>query len=154
MTGESTQQRPTAATTQPSRTHPKWTSTALTEAIEVLPPKTDAKLTINFKVHETGALYRISPARDPRAPRLWCVSVRQCSAGGAPAAAGQTWIDRPGQTWAELAAVIEAIRADLGTWLATPARRDLCRWLLTEPPLPKPTSADVAMGRSATTSSH
>jgi hypothetical protein len=45
------------------------------------------------------------------------------------------WIDRPGMTQAQLAETIESIRTDIGSWLAEPARRDLCQWLLTAKPL-------------------
>jgi hypothetical protein len=150
MTGQATHERPTATRTSAKLTSEQFTAGALAAAIEVLPPKAEGKLTINLKVAATGTLFRISPARDPRAPRLWCVAVRQCSSGGILDPTGPAWIDRPGTSWAELADVIETIRADIGLWLGKPVRRDLCRWLLTEPPAATAAVAAGIPGRSTT----
>ena len=140
MIDRTARELPTAV--RPRRADEQLTAQALADAIEVLAAKADGKRTIDIKVRATEALFRIAPARDPHQPRLWCASVRQCSAGGLVDMSGPTWIDRPGRTWAELAAVVETIRSDVGSWLATPARRDLCRWLLNAAPLP--TAAEAA----------
>jgi hypothetical protein len=49
----------------------------------------------------------------------------------------------------ELAETIDAIRDDTGGWLSAPTRRELCRWILTANPVPKPA---IATGLSDKTS--
>ncbi len=146
-------------TGQPAPKHPEGTlprqrvaarhltADALSEALELLPTRAESKFGISLKIRESGTQFRFAPARDPNQPRLWCVSVRRCSPGGMLDTAGPVWIDRPGQTRTDIAEMIETIRADIGNWLATPVRRDLCRWLLTATPAP---TAAIAAGLSKT----
>lgn len=121
------------------------TADALSDAVELLPSKAESKFGISLKVRESGAQFRFTPARDPHQPRFWCVSVRRCSPGGMLDTSGPVWIDRPGHSRTDVAEIIEAIRIDIGNWLATPLRRDLCHWLLTADPAP---TAAIAAGLS------
>lgn len=123
------------------------TADALSEALELLSSKAESKFGINLKVRESGTQFRLAPARDPNQPRLWCVSVRRCSPGGMLDTAGPVWIDRPGRSRTDIAELIETIRVDIGNWLATPVRRDLCHWILTATPAP---TAAIAAGLSKT----
>lgn len=129
-------QRQTAASARQAEANKHLTASALTESIAVLEDKASGKLTIALLVRETQAKFHIAPIRDPQQPRLWCVGVRQCSDAGMVDPAGPVWIDRPGQSWAELATLIETIRTDVGSWLSTPARRALATWLLSATPAP------------------
>ena len=123
------------------------TADALAEALEILPTKAESKFGISLKIRESGTQFRFAPTRDPNQPRLWCVSVRRCSPGGMLDTAGPVWIDRPGRSRTDVAEIIETIRTDIGNWLATPVRRDLCHWLLTATPAP---TAAIAAGLSKT----
>lgn len=87
-------------------------------------------LTVQVKVLANGALYRIEPMRYPREPRFWCVSVKRCLAGSMPDPDEPAWIGEAGLAWQDLAAVMDAIRADLDGWVAAPMRRDLRDWML------------------------
>ncbi len=129
-----------------TRTRPRvaarqLTAEALSEAVELLPAKAESKFGMNLKVIESGTQFRFAPARDPHQPRLWCVSVRRCSPGGMLDGSGPVWMDRPSRSRTDVAEIIETIRADIGGWLATPQRRDLCRWMLTADPAPSVATA-------------
>jgi hypothetical protein len=138
----------TAEQAQPVSTDGHIVAANVRSAIEISSSRTDSKNSITVQVRATNAYFRIQPVRDPQQPRIWCVSVRQCSAGGVVDEKGLGWIDRPGTAQAKLAEEIDVIREDVGSWLAHSTRRDLCRWLLTTPPLP--TAAELA-GRTETT---
>lgn len=116
-------------------------ASALAAAIEVV-GTSDGKYTFDVKVLATGAKFRVAPSRDPRQPRLWCISVRQCSAVAMPDPDSPMWIDRPGVPWADMPEAIDAVRADVASWLVSPTRSDLCRWLLNA--APTPTAAAIA----------
>jgi hypothetical protein len=132
MTGQRTAEPPSLRIPDPDHS----VAVEVRDALTVIPSRSETKYGITVQMRGTGAHFRIQPVRDPRQPRFWCVSVRQCSADGALDNAGLAWIDRPSTTRAELAATIDAIRDDVGGWLANPARNALCRWLLTADPLP------------------
>jgi hypothetical protein len=119
------------------------TDSVLSEALEVLPSKAESKFSISLKVRDSGALFRFLPARDPRQPRLWCITVRRCLVSGILDTSEPVWIDRPGRSQSDIAVAIEAIRVEIGAWLAAPTRRDLCHWLLTATPAP---TVAIAMG--------
>lgn len=133
MTGQMTSNQP--AQRARGGIEPRYSAANLNAAIEISPSRTESKHTITFQVRQTGAYFRIQPVRDPQQPRFWCAVVRQCSSGGILDESMLGWIDRPGMLQAALAESIEAIRTDLGGWLADPARRDLCDWLLTAEPM-------------------
>lgn len=143
MTGQTAPKTSSSAISRPRVTARHLTAEALSEALEVLPTRAESKFGINLKVRDSGAQFRLTPTRDPHQPRFWCVSVRRCSPGGMLDTTGPIWIDRPGRSRTEVAEAIETIRIDIGSWLATPPRRDLCRWLLTATPAP---TAAVAAG--------
>ncbi len=104
--------------------------------IEVLPAKGAGRLAIDLKVTTTGTLFRISPARDPQEPRLWCIAVHKCVTGGMVDTSAPTWIDRPGHPRADLATMIAVIRDDVIGWLTVADRRPLYTWLLSAQPTP------------------
>jgi hypothetical protein len=133
VTGQITSNRPGQRAR--GSVEPRHSAATLNAALEISPSRAESKHSITFQVRETGSFFRIQPVRDPNQPRFWCASVRQCSSGGILDEAMIGWIDRPGMTQAQLSELIEVIRADLGNWLAEPARRDLCDWLLTAKPL-------------------
>jgi len=146
MTGQIAPKPPNSAQPRQRVTARQLTAEALLDALEVLPSRAESKFGINLKVRDSGTQFRFTPARDPNQPRLWCVSVRRCSPGGMLDSAGPVWIDRPGRSRTDVAEIIETIRIDIGAWLATPLRRDLCRWLLTATPAP---TAAIAAGLPA-----
>lgn len=112
-----------------------FSASTLASEIEVL-ATSDGKYTFDVKVLATGAKFRVSPTRDPQQPRFWCISVRQCSSVAMPDPASPIWMDRPGIPWAEMPDTIEAIRADVASWLTKPDRAALCQWLMTAAPAP------------------
>jgi len=140
-------------TTQRTRksTESRYSADDVRAAIEISPSRAENKNSITIQVRATGAFFRFQPIRDPQQPRIWCVSVRQCSSGGVLDENGLGWIDRPGTAQANLAEMIEVIRTDVGAWLAEPARHDLCRWVLTTEPLA--TAAQLAGLSDASTTS-
>lgn len=117
------------------------TADALSEELELIPSRSESKFGINIKVRESGTLFRLAPIRDPHQPRLWCVSIRRHAPGGMLESSGPVWIDRPGRSRTDIAELIETIRTDIGAWLATSSRRELCHWLLTATPAPTAASA-------------
>lgn len=117
------------------------TASDVRDAIEVLPSKAESRNSITIRVLDTNAHFRIAQVRDPQQPRLWCVAVRQCSAGGVLDASGFGWVDRPGTSRTELAATIDSIRDDISGWLCADGRNELRQWLLTVAPVPTPAEA-------------
>lgn len=97
-----------------------------------------------LKARESGRLYRVRPARDPRQPRFWCVLVFRCSPAGVPEPDERPWFGAGGIAREELPDVLRAIRADASGWLAQDQCRHLRRWLLT--PAPEPVNPPVAVG--------
>jgi hypothetical protein len=142
MTSRAIQKQAKDVRIDPTAEDPQLSVRALLDAIEVLPVKADSRLSVSIHHTATGAHFRVMPVRDPRQPRIWCISVRRCSASGILETSGVAWIDRPGCSRSALAETIQSIRDDIGGWLAAPARRDLCRWLLTAAPMP--TAAQAA----------
>jgi hypothetical protein len=131
----------------PTRTSATSTDThVFADEFEVLATPV-SKLVIDLKVRATGSCFRVSPERDPRQPRLWCVSVRQCGPGSGPVTDGPVWIDRPGLAWADLVALMQTLCTDLADWLAWPNRAELYRWLLTAAPVPS-AAQQLATARS------
>ena len=94
-------------------------------------PRPDA-FSFLLRARVTGRLYRVTPTRDPHQPRFWCVMVYRCTPGGLGDPSEQPWIGPGGMRREELPDAMEAIRADVGAWLAAADRRDLRRWLLTK----------------------
>jgi len=100
--------------------------------IEIIASKVKGDTGFHFKVRATGALFRLVPSRWPAQPRFWCFRVSRCTPGGATDFADRPWFGAAGMTREELPAAAEAIRADLGAWLALKANRKLQRWVLAE----------------------
>ncbi len=105
--------------------------------ISVVEPRTVEGLGLQFKTAATGRLYRLVPVRDPGQPRFWRFLVFRCLPGGMADPAESPWAVAGTMTREELPAALEAIRADVGSWLARPECRELRRWLL--PPDAYPT---------------
>lgn len=137
MTGQTSPAK-IAQEDQPVATDGHLAAADVHSAIGICPLKSENRNSITIHVRASNAYFRVQPVRDPQQPRMWCVSVRQCSAGGVVDENGLGWIDRPGTVQAKLAEVIDVIREDVGSWMTHSTRRDLCRWLLTTPPLATP----------------
>lgn len=147
VTGQIASGQATLSTPSPAAIDRHDAADDVRDAIEVMATRAESRTAITIRVRQTQAHFRITPERDPQQPRLWCVSVRQCASGGTLTTSGLVWIDRPGMSRTELAETIDTIRGDIGGWLTAPARRDLCRWLLTAEPLPTPAIAAGLSGQ-------
>lgn len=108
----------------------------MAEAIEVEVVESRGPEGFGFfvKARSSGQVYRISPARDPRQPRFWCLLVTRCSSAGVADPAERPWLGAGGMTREELPEALAAIRADVGRWLAQDACRELRDWVLSAPP--------------------
>jgi hypothetical protein len=91
-------------------------------------------LGFRIKDRANGRLYRVTPARDPRQPRLWCVLIYRCSPGGLADAAERPWLGEGGMAREDLVAALAAIRTDVDGWLGREECRELRRWLLAAGP--------------------
>jgi hypothetical protein len=107
---------------------------------EIVGPHQPGAYGFVVRVRATGRLYRITPARDPREPRFWCVVVYRCAASGLPDAAEPPWIGVAGMRREDLRDAMAGIRDDVGGWLTTTARPEFRTWFLA-PPDSAPTAA-------------
>lgn len=98
--------------------------------LTVVPSRGGDGLGVSVKVERTGRVFRIEPARDPRAPRFWCLRIYHGGAVVDADAAEAPWWGAGGMTRADLPAVIAAIRADPTAWLSHSARSGLREWML------------------------
>jgi hypothetical protein len=103
------------------------------DAIEIVKARAPEGLGFHFKVRASGALFRFEPARYPLQPRFWCFSIYHCLSAGSPDEAQPRWISDVQLTREELAAAVQAVRADFAGWLADASRRDLRRWVFAQP---------------------
>ena len=110
------------------------------ETVDVVESRTPEGFGFFVKARASGQTYRISPARDPRQPRFWCVLVTRCTSAGVADPTERPWIGAGGMTREELPEALAAIRADVGGWLGQEACHELRRWVLS------PTAATAAPG--------
>ena len=110
--------------------------------IEVIAQRDATAYGFTVRAQANGLLHRITPMRDPRQPRYWCVVVFRCSSAGVPDAAERPWIGPGGLRRDELKETLEAIRANPSAWLAEAAHHALRAWMLdpqaTPPARPSP----------------
>jgi hypothetical protein len=128
---ESTQTTPVAivATDDPARD-----AASADLRLTVVPNRGGDGLGISVKVEGTGRLFRIEPARDPNAPRFWCLRVYRCGVVRESADAASRWLGAGGMNRADLPAAVAAIRDDPTAWLARGAGPDLREWMLGDDP--------------------
>ena len=117
------------------------------DAVEVIESARPDAFSFLLKARATGRLYRVTPTRDPHQPRFWCVMVYRCSPGGLGDPSERPWIGPGGMRREELPDAMEAIRADVGAWLAEAPCLELRRWLLA--PAAEPPASGVRTGRGA-----
>jgi hypothetical protein len=96
----------------------------------IVPIRGGDGLGVSVKVANSGRTFRIEPARDPRAPRFWCLRVYLCAEVRGDGHTDEIWWGAGGMARADLPAAIDAIRADPTAWLANEARSDLRGWML------------------------
>jgi len=114
--------------------------------VEVVAPRGPEGFGFFVRARATGQVYRISPARDPRQPRFWCLLVTRCSSAGVADPSERPWLGAGGMTRDELPEALAAIRADVGGWLAQDACGELRAWLLSGSAVPKSAAPGVAAG--------
>lgn len=110
------------------------------DAIEVVESRGPEGFGFFVKVQSSGQVYRVSPARDPRQPRFWCLLVTRCSAAGVADPGERPWLGAGGMTREELPTTLATIRENVGGWLAQDACQELRSWLLSAVPVPPPPS--------------
>jgi len=106
------------------------------DAVDVVGSNTPEGVGFLIKARESGCLFRIAPARDPRQPRFWCVRVHRCTRAGVADPREMPWMGPGGMSREELPEAFATIRADIGAWLGQQQCRDLRRWLLAQVPDP------------------
>ncbi|HEU5432487.1 MAG TPA: hypothetical protein VFU81_12535, partial [Thermomicrobiales bacterium] len=99
-------------------------------AFEIVEPHQAGAYGFVVRVQATGRLYRITPTRDPREPRFWCVVVYRCTASGLPDGAERPWIGGAGMRREDLRDAMAAIRGDVGGWLTAAASPEFRTWFL------------------------
>jgi hypothetical protein len=97
---------------------------------EIVEPHQAGAYGFVVRVQATGRLYRITPTRDPREPRFWCVVVYRCTASGLADGAERPWIGGAGMRREDLRDAMAAIRDDVGRWLTTTACPEFQTWFL------------------------
>jgi hypothetical protein len=103
---------------------------ALSGGLSVVPNRGGDGLGISVRVEHSRHVFRIEPARDPRAPRFWCLRVYRSGAVLGAGATEAPWWGAGGMTRADLPAAVAAIRADPTAWLSDSARSGLREWML------------------------
>ena len=85
--------------------------------------------TFRIKVAESGALFLITPRRDPAQPRFWCVVAVKCAPGGLVDPSEGGWLGEQNIRREDLAGTMTAIREDVNGWLAEPEQARLFTWV-------------------------
>jgi hypothetical protein len=96
------------------------------DAVEHRPPEGHA---VYVRGRLSGRIFRVSPARDPAQPRLWCLLVERCVAAGVNGHRTAAVIGTEAMTREQVLGTIEAVRANATEWLGQPEHRALYGWL-------------------------
>lgn len=91
-------------------------------------------LGVTVKIERSGRVFRIEAARDPRAPRFWCLRVYRCASVRDGDQEECSWWGGGGMTRADLPTALATIRADPAAWLAHATRSALRAWMLDDAP--------------------
>ncbi len=73
--------------------------------------------------------FLVSPARNPDAPRLWCVRVDVCNSTGDPDPDHPSMISQCTLSHSEMVDVFRAIRSDPSEWMASKEQSAVRAWM-------------------------
>jgi hypothetical protein len=110
--------------------------------VQVIELRGSGGLGVFLRVDDDQRLFRVAPVRDPNQPRFWCLAVFECSSCGIPVTGSAIWAGAWGSAHHELSGLLDAIKDDVGAWLAEQQCARLRELLLQpRPPLPVPRAA-------------
>lgn len=103
----------------------------MTDVFDVVEPRPPEGLALYLRPDQSRWLFRVTPARDPSQPRLWCLRIDRCARTGPLPHddLASLFVAARGMTRDQLMETLRDLRADPSAWLGQNSHRDLRRWL-------------------------
>lgn len=99
------------------------------QGFEIVESRVPQGLGFLMRSRASGALFRISPMRDPDQPRFWCLRIDRCLRSGIVDPAAPSCVAEGQLTRDALIRVLAELRMGIDAWLDREECRALRQWL-------------------------